>query len=228
MACFGSPISTIVAWPRKARSSTCHCTGSVSWNSSTSTIFQRPRIRWQAAPSGSLEGVGELAEQVVVGEDPEPALAALDLVADLQREADPAADRRRAVLVGGLEPGLGVVDGGAGDRDRLVVGEDRAVVVEGERAQVEVVDDLLDQVVEVLDEPGPGVGVAGDAERVEDHRAELVGGRDRRGVEAGQRLGDPPVAEPCAGRRPSRAAAGPARTPRPARRRAARGQRGRR
>ena len=75
--------------------------------------------------------------------------------------------------------------------------EGRTVGVEGERAQVEVVDGLLDQVVEVLDQPGAGVGVAGDAEGVEHHRAELVGGRDRRGVEAGQRLGDAAVAEPA-------------------------------
>ena len=228
MACLGSPISTIVAWPENARSRTCHCTGSVSWNSSTSTIFQRPRMRCAGGAVGLLEGVGELAEQVVVREDPEASLAALDLGTDLQREADPAAHRCGAVLGRGLEPGLGVVDGGAGDRHRLVVGEDRSVVVERERAEVEVVDGLLDQVVEVLDQPGARVGVAGDAERVEHHRAELVGGRDGGGVEPDQRLGDAPVAEPALRRRPSHAAAGPARTPRPARRRAARGQRGRR
>ncbi len=90
MACLGSPISTIVAWPVNARSSTCHCTGSVSWNSSTSTICQRC-----AHPGAgrrrraSLERVGELAEQVVVGEDPEPPLAALDLGAHRLGEARP-------------------------------------------------------------------------------------------------------------------------------------------
>ncbi len=146
---------------------------------------------------GLLEGVGELAEEVVVGQDPEPALAALDLLADLQREADPPSDRRGAVLVGGLEPGLRVVDGVARDRHRLVVGEDGSVGVEGERAEVEVVDGLPDQVVEVLDQAGAGVGVAGDAERVEDHRAELVGGGDGRSVEADQRVGDPAMAEPA-------------------------------
>ncbi|SKS36005.1 Uncharacterised protein [Mycobacteroides abscessus subsp. abscessus] len=30
MACLGSPIRTNVERPEKARSSTCHCTGSVS------------------------------------------------------------------------------------------------------------------------------------------------------------------------------------------------------
>ena len=139
----------------------------------------------------------QLAEQVVVGQDPEPPLAPVELRADRAREADPAADRCGAVLVGRLEPGLRVVDRVARDGQRLAVAEHRAVLVEGERAEVEVVDGLLDQVVEVLDQPGPGVGVAGDAERVEHHRAELVGGRDGRGVEPGQRLGHPPVAGPA-------------------------------
>ena len=46
-------MSTIVAWPLKARSSTGHCTGSVSWNSSTSTIRQRCRIRARAGASSA-------------------------------------------------------------------------------------------------------------------------------------------------------------------------------
>lgn len=36
-----SPISTSVDRPLNARSITCHCTGSVSWNSSTITMGQR-------------------------------------------------------------------------------------------------------------------------------------------------------------------------------------------
>ena len=106
-------------------------------------------------------------------------------------------DGGRAVLVDGLEAGLRVADRGPRDRERLGVVEDRTVGGEGERTEVEVVDGLLDQVVEVLDEAGARVGVARDPERVEDHRAELVGGGDRRGVEAGQRLGDPAVAQPA-------------------------------
>ncbi len=141
-----------------------------------------------------VEGVGELGEQVVVGEDPESALAPVELLADRAREADLAPRDRRAVLVGRLEPGLGVADRRPGDRHRLLMGERRLGV--GERPQVEVVDGLLDEVVEVLDQPCSRVAVAGDAQRVEHHRAELVGGRDRRRVEAGERLGDPAVPAP--------------------------------
>ena len=64
-----------------------------------------------------------------------------------------------------------------------------------EALQVEVVDHLDHQVVEVLDQLGARVGVAGDAERAQHELAELVGGRDRRAVEAGQRVGDPLVAQ---------------------------------
>ena len=64
---------------RRPRRCTCHCTGSVSWNSSTITIRQRRRIRSRAGASGVLEGGGQPGQQVVVAEDAEPALAALEL-----------------------------------------------------------------------------------------------------------------------------------------------------
>ena len=51
MACFGSPIRTTVETPLKASSITFHCTGSVSWNSSTITIGQRRLIRTRAGES---------------------------------------------------------------------------------------------------------------------------------------------------------------------------------
>ena len=140
--------------------------------------------------------VGELAEQVVVGEHAEPSLAAVHLRAHGVRERHPAAGRARAVLGLGLEVRLRVVDDATGDLQRLVVGERRPALVEGEGPQVEVVDDLPHQVVEVLDQPGARVGVAGHAERVEHHRAELVGRRDRRGVEPDQRVDHPPVGQP--------------------------------
>ncbi len=109
-------------------------------------------------------------------------------------------DRGGAVLVGRLEPGLRVADRGAGDGQRLVRGRRPGRRRrERERPQVEVVDGLLDQVVEVLDQAGAGVGVAGDTQRAEHHRAELVGGRDRGGVESGEGLGDPSMAEPPLG-----------------------------
>ncbi len=141
-----------------------------------------------------LERVGELAQQVVVRQDPEPALARLELGAHGLGEADAAADGGGAVLGVGLEVGLRVVHRGPRDGERVGVAEARRTLGERERAQVEVVDHLAHQVVEVLDQPGAGVGVAGDAERGEHHRAELVGGRDRGGVEAGEGLDDAAVA----------------------------------
>ena len=57
MACLGSPISTNVDRPVKARSITRHCTGSVSWNSSTMTIGQRCGIRTRAADPGLSSAV---------------------------------------------------------------------------------------------------------------------------------------------------------------------------
>ena len=101
-----------------------------------------------------LERVRELAEEVVVGQHAEASLAAVHLLAHRAREADPSAGRRGAVLRLRLEVGLGVVDDAAGDRERDVVGERRPRLVEREGPQVQVVDDLLDQVVEVLDQPG--------------------------------------------------------------------------
>ena len=57
----------------------CHCTGSVSWNSSTSTTDQRARIRSRAAASAGVERAGQPAQQVVVAEHPAPPLAPVDL-----------------------------------------------------------------------------------------------------------------------------------------------------
>ncbi len=140
-----------------------------------------------------LQCPGELEQQVVVGQDPEPTLAQVELLADLLGEADAAPDRRGPVGVGGLEAGLRVADRGPGDRQGVGVAEDGIGLGEGEGPQVEVVDHLAHQVVEVLDEPGPGVGVTGDAEGLQHQGAELVGGGDGGGVEAGQRLEDAPV-----------------------------------
>jgi hypothetical protein len=139
-----------------------------------------------------LERVGELAEEVVVREDAEPTLAPLHLLAHGRSERDPTLHRVRAGTLG-LQRRLRVADGGARDRERVGPGEDRLVVGVGERPQVEVVDHLHEQVVEVLDEACLGVGVTGHAQGAEHQAAELVGGRDRRCVEARQRLDDAPV-----------------------------------
>ena len=97
------------------------------------------------------------------------------------------ADRRRGELAG---PTARLNGGGSARR--------------AERAEVEVVGDLDDQLVEVLDQLGAGVGVAGDAERAQHQLAELVGGRDRGAVEVGERVADPPVAQGDSSSSPSR------------------------
>ncbi len=146
-----------------------------------------------------LERLGELAEQVVVGQDPEPPLAPFELGPDGLGEGHPTPVGRAGLGAGRLEPGLRVADRGARDRERLGVGERGALVGERERTEVEVVDHLHQQVVEVLDQGGAGVGVAGHAERAQHQRAELVGGGDRRRVERRQRGRDPPVPIPSGG-----------------------------
>ena len=78
----------------------------------------------------------------------------------------------------GSSRACGSLDRGAGDGQRLGVGEHRAALVEGERAQVEVVDDLRRPGRRGPRPGGPGVGVAGDAERVE-HHAGRTGGWSR-------------------------------------------------
>ena len=141
-----------------------------------------------------LQCVGELAEQVVVGQDSQPPLALLHLGADGPSEGDSTPGRCRRVLGRRLQSRLRVADGLAGDGHRLTAREDRVVVGPRERPQVEVVDDFGEQVVEVLDQSRPGVRVSGDSQRPENHAAELVGGGDRGRVEPGQCLADPAVA----------------------------------
>ena len=60
--------------------------------------------------------------------------------------------------------------------------------------QVQIVDDLGRQVVEAFQQGDIGGGVAGHAERLQHQLAELVGGGDRRRVETGQRIAQPPLA----------------------------------
>ncbi len=157
---------------------------------------QLPALLHAAAGRGAglLEGVGELDQQVVVGQHAQAALAQVELVAHGSGEGHPPPGRGGGVGVGRLEAGLGVADGGPCDGQGVGVAEDRVALGVGEGPQVEVVDDLAQQVVEVLDEPGPGVGVAGDAQRLEHQGAELVGGGDGGRVEAGERLEDAAVA----------------------------------
>ena len=92
--------------PLNARSITCHCTGSVSWNSSTMTIDQRRCMRARAGESAASSAFGEPGQQVVVVQDAELALALLQLRAHGFREVDPnrGLETRRRVQ----RPQLGV------------------------------------------------------------------------------------------------------------------------
>ena len=121
---------------------------------------------------------------------PSAPLAPVDLAADGARRT-PTADAgggARPARRAGVEPGLRVADRRRG-RAASAVARGRTAAFRRRapnRAEVEVVDHLDDQVVEVLDQRDAGVGVAGDAERAQHQLAELVGGRDGGGVEAGQ------------------------------------------
>ena len=181
-----------MAWPENARSSTSHCLGSVSWNSSTSTIFHRCRIRWRAGASSSAERVGEPAEEVVVGEDPEAPLAPVDLVAHLAGEGDP----RPGLGLRTVRPRSSTAASSAWASPTTVRARVSAVARPNggssarlpEAAQVDVVDHLDDELVERLDQRRAGVGVARDPERAQHGLAELVGGRDGGGVERRERV----------------------------------------
>ncbi len=141
---------------------------------------------------GVAERVVQAGDEVVVGVQAARPLAALDLAAHGRREGQ--AHRGSAARPGGLEAGLRVADRPAGQPQRLgAVERGRARALGGELAHVEVVDDLDDQVVHRLDEHRVG-GVAGDAERRQHLSAELVRGRDGRGVELRERGGEPATA----------------------------------
>ena len=95
----------------------------------------------------ALEGVGQPAQQVVVAEDPEPALAAVDLGAYADRELD-ALGRRTRLALGGDQDGLRVADRVTGQGQRVGAGEGRLVDGLPEPREVEIVDHLDNQVVE--------------------------------------------------------------------------------
>ena len=154
-----------------------------------------PALPHPAAGRRRLVGqrVGELAQQVVVAEDAEPSLAPVELGPHRSRERHPppgggVPGRRR-----GLQPGLRVTGGGRGDGARLGAVELGNRWLAGEPAHVQVVHHLGDELVEVLDEPRAGVGVAGDPQPGQHHLAELVGRRDGGAVERGEGLAYPRV-----------------------------------
>ena len=138
---------------------------------------------------GVLQGGGEPAEQVVVAQDPEPALAALELGQHRRRRSrrGPPRSCRRAGSTG-VSSVCGLATASRASASACARVSAGASFWCAEAAEVQVVDDLGHQLVEALDERHPGVGVAGHAEGAQHQLAELVRGRDRGGVEAGQRV----------------------------------------
>ena len=140
---------------------------------------------------GVLEGVGQLAEQVVVAEDAESALAPLHLLEHVGREAHPHGGGR----VGRVgEHGAGsTMARGSPTTARASSSASARVhgrrLLAAEAREVEVVDGLGGQLLEVLHEDRGGVGVARHPEAAEHELAELVDGGDGRGVEGDQRGG---------------------------------------
>ena len=177
-----------------------HCTGSVSWNSSTSTTRKRARSRATAAgpDCGSASVVCRRVSRSSKLSRYALALAALDL-APHRRARSAAAGRPRcpAGLVSGTStacPSRTTVwasDVASASDIGGIVG-----AVASPLAQVQVLDDLDGQVVEVLDQHGRGVDVAGGAEPGEHLLAELVGGRDGGRVERGERSHEPRCRSP--------------------------------
>ncbi len=204
MACLGSPISTrrhVVR--RRARRMTLplHRVGVLE----LVDHHDRPAPAHPVAGRGvvGLERDREPGEQVVEAEHAEQPLAALQLGEDVvgERAADPGGGLGRRV--DRREPRARVADHLVRELQGLGAGELGCVLHVAEALEVEVVDDLADELVEVLDQGDSGVGVAGHAERTQDQLAELVGGRDRRGVEAGQGVLQP---QPAVGQLLGRAA----------------------
>ena len=81
---------------------------------------------------------------------------------------------------------MGLADSGAGDLVGLTPGEGR-LVPGAEPADVEVVDDVLEQVERVLRDVAAVLHVADDPQAAERLEAEAVGGGDGGRVEVGER-----------------------------------------
>ena len=147
------------------------------------------QARGRGFAARALERVVEAGEEVVVGHDRHLALAGVELVAGGERQ--PAAHGLDGALgrVLGLDAHRGVAHRDARDPHGLRAVELRDVAAVP-AADVEVVDDVLEQVADVLDEDGVGVDVPRDAQPAEDLLAEAVRGGDRRGVEVGERAGE--------------------------------------
>ena len=156
-----------------------------------------PPVSHPGAGRGRVFGqhVGELAQQVVVAQHPQSALAARDLVEHVLGEAHPGG-RHRVGRLGQHRQRFDVrprvVDHSARDLDRLAARPHRGLRA-GEPGEVEIVDDLARHLLEVLDQGRRRVGVAGDPQAAQHQLAELVDGRDRGRVERRERGREPLV-----------------------------------
>ena len=151
-------------------------------------LVARAQLGGDAVAAGPPQRGPQPGHQVVIGHDHHRPLALLELGAgDLGEPEAHLRDR----AVGAHQARRRVVDRGSGDRRRLGAAERRralgVALRRGEPADVEVVDDIVDEVGEVLDEGDVGLEVAGDAQAAEHLLAEAVGGGDGGGVEAGDR-----------------------------------------
>ena len=134
---------------------------------------------------------GQPAQQVVVPEHALPPLAPVDLGPHRRGEGS----RQAAALVRSSPVGASVACGSSitvrANDNAVAWSKIGSVGRRRERADVEVVDHLDDQIVQAFHQLDVGVAVAGDAKAGQHVLAELVGGDDGRGVESGQRAAQP-------------------------------------
>ncbi len=173
-----------------------HCTGSVSWNSSTRTTSKRSRSRraGDRAAVGVGQGLAQAEQHVVVGQDLAAPLAFPHVFAYGLGKA--TSEGRRVLLVrqGRHQLGVGVIECVARDLHRFGTSELQRVGPGGELAQEEVVDHLFHEVVHILDQRDLPVHVPGGPEPIEDLQAESVGRLDGGRVEVGDGLAQPVTA----------------------------------
>ncbi len=136
----------------------------------------------------SCERIGKPGEQVVVAKDPPLPFTGVHLSKNTFREAD--AYRGTRVGFGSYRPqfGRGMLYDLASQLQRICVAQHGVVTLMTEVAEIEVVDDLGDQLVQALHQCHTGVAVTCHPKRFENHLTELVCGGDRCGVEGGQRV----------------------------------------
>ena len=245
MACFGSPISTSVASPppnARAHDRPLHRVGVLELVDEHDAVALAQPARVGRGRAGPVSAPSQPGEQVVVGEDPEPPLAPLELLARGLGEPDP----HRRDRVRGRRPAGSIGAAGFSIAMRAIAsasargncGWPCAV----EAAHVEVVDDLGQQVGDVLDHGGAGaprrpatpspastswqkpcvvaiVAASKSDERAREPRAPLLHRARGRPPRAGARPGRRPRGRPPARRRARprrrRGARAPARAARP-------------